>query len=262
MWFGEILDLLASRIVLVGLAFVRMAALVSVWPLVAQPLPRTVKIAIAFALTLVASPAILSSTLPSVPTEELPFAAVREAMLGFAAGFLVRVMLSTADVVGEATAQATGLGAPSLFNAEAGHQETAFGRAFGLIVNYAMFALGAHRFVVLLMLEAFKAVPVGTPFDVVSFVPMMVTHAAAALEFGVILALPAVGLGLLVQLTLALVSRVAPSLQIFNAGFPVMILAGMSSLALTLPTTMSGLLARVSDVARNMEQLLLAFVPS
>lgn len=261
MWFGDLLDLLTSRLTLLALAFVRMAALVSVWPLIAQPIPRTVKIAIAIVLTLVAAPAILAGT-PTVPTDALPIAALREAMIGFAAGFLIRVMLSVADVVGEATAQATGMGAPSLFNPEMGGQETAIGRIFNLIVNLSMLLLGVHRVVILLMLEAFKAVPVGSESDVVSFVPMLVSHTASALEFGIILALPTIGLGLLVQVTLALISRVAPSLQIFNAGFPVMILAGLSTLSLTLPTIVSGLGSRVTEVAKAFERLLLAFVPS
>lgn len=261
MWFGDLLDLLTSRLTLIALAFVRVAALVSIWPLIAQPIPRTVKIAIAIALTLVASPAILTNT-PAVPADALLIAALREAMIGFAAGFLIRVMLSAAEVVGEATAQATGMGAPSLFNPEMGSQETAIGRIFGLITNLSMLVLGVHRVVILLMLEAFKAVPVGGDADVVSFVPMLVTQVSSAFEFGVILALPTIGLGLLVQITLALVSRVAPSLQIFNAGFPVMILAGLSTLSLTLPTMVSGLGARVTEVARAFERLLLAFVPS
>ena len=77
--------------------------------------------------------------------------------------------------------------------------------------------VGAHRVVLSYLIESLRVLPVGSNIDLAGALPLFISLSANALLVGVRLALPIVAVSLVLQLTLAMIARAAPSLQIFSA---------------------------------------------
>jgi flagellar biosynthesis protein FliR len=71
------------------------------------------------------------------------------------------------------------------------------------------------------------------------------------------LALPVLAISLAVQTALALVSRVAPSLQIFSIGFAVLVATGLVTFMASLRAIGTGILEHLGTLPGFLDELLL-----
>jgi flagellar biosynthetic protein FliR len=218
-------ELLVGYAITLGLVVARIGAFVVASPFPGQAMPRTQRVGLVVVLTIAAL-----STAEPTPRMFDPLTAgpavVRELALGALIGFAFRAALAGADVAGELASHALGLGSASLFNPALGTQDTALARVFSTFAMLLALAMGAHRVVLQLLLGSFRAVPVGSDVSPSLAAPMMAEIAGGAITLGLRIALPVLAVSLVIQIGLAVVARVAPSLQIFNVGFAVLIGAG------------------------------------
>ena len=184
-------------------------------------------------------------------------ATIRELTLGVLVGMVFRMFIASADIGGEIASQAIGLGSASVMNPLFGHNETVISRLFSLAGVLLALTSGAHRVVLAYLMESFAAVPVGSAYDTRAAVPALVDLFVESVSLGVRLGMPAVAVSVLVQLALAMVARVAPSLQIFNVGFAVLIAAGLLALGMTLPDVGARFVEQTALVGTQLERVFL-----
>jgi flagellar biosynthetic protein FliR len=157
-----------------------------------------------------------------------------ELALGLSIGFVCRIVLSAAEAAGELVAQLSGLGSASLFNPQLGHQDSVISRMFTLLAMLLFLSSGSHRVVLAYLVESFSAVPLGSSFSPADVVSLVLDTVVGAIAIGVRIAMPVVAIALLLQVGLAIMARMAPSLQVFNIGFPLLIVASLFTLSLSL----------------------------
>lgn len=219
-------QLLIGYALTVALVVARISAFVVVSPFPGQGVPKTQRAALVIALTAAA----LSTAEPVPRFFDLISVApsvVRELALGALVGLTFRASLAAADVAGELASHALGLGSASLFNPALGTQDSALARVFSTFAMLVALALGAHRVVIQILLGSFRAVPIGGDFSPALAAPLLSEIAGGAVTLGLRIALPVLAVSLVIQVGLAVVARMAPSLQIFNVGFAVLIGAGL-----------------------------------
>jgi flagellar biosynthesis protein FliR len=207
-------DLLTREAVLFSLLFSRVGGFVLTSPFPGERVPKSSRLA--FALFI----AFFCRTIDDGPKSGLGFdialapAVVNELALGIVIGFVFRIFTSAAEIAGDVISQAVGLGSASVMNPLFGANETVVSRLLSLAGLLLVLTSGAHRVVLGYLIESFSAQSVAV---------------------GVRLGMPAIAMSVIVQLGLAMVARVAPSLQVFNIGFAVLIGAGLLTLASALP---------------------------
>ena len=191
---------------------------------------------------------------------ELGVGMVIPASIEFACGALIgacfRFLLAAAEVLGGAAAQSTGLGAAALYDPGLGTHDTAIGQVISLFAMMIAVAAGTHRVAIAYLVESFRVLPIGGPTNVALGAPVLVDLAGQCLVIGVRLALPAIAISLAAQAALAMIARAAPSLQIFNVGFSVLIASGLVAIAASLPAIATGLAEHLSQLGPAIDRLL------
>ena len=246
---------LMAQVLAVGLAFSRTAGFVVTSPFPGPYTNPTQRIGLAVMLAWVAS-----ACAPSVPFAHLDLRlfghVASELAVGLLLGAAFRFVLSAAEVLAQTVSLSTALSSPSIFNPTLESQEAPLALAVSLMGMLVAFAVGAHRVAILWLLESFRALPVGVsvPFDAAagSFVDL----AAEAVVVGVNQALPVVAVTLVTQVTLAMIARAAPALQLFNVGIGVIVAAGAAVFIASLRDVTAGLGQHFLSLSSRLEQLL------
>lgn len=205
--------------------------------------PVRARIGLAFLVSLCAQ-----ATLAGQPTIGLNDAAalgtlVQQVGIGMAIGFTVRLVFTAVELAGELVGLQMGLNFASFFDPMANSQVSAVSRFFGNIGVLLFIAINGHLTVLMAIVKSFDAFPIGGSL-MQAFARVRVYELGADLFASALwIALPMVGLLLFVNLTLGVISRVAPQMNIYAIGFPVTLTAGLAGIALVLPMMEQPLLA-------------------
>jgi len=182
--------------------------------------------------------------------------AASELGVGLLLGMAFRFVLSAADVLAQTLSISTALSSPSVFNPTVESQEAPLALAVSLFGLLVALAVGAHRVALSWLLESFRLLPVGSSVPFEAATGSFVDLAATALVVGVGQALPVVAVTLVAQVTLAMISRAAPSLQLFNVGIGIIIIAGGMVFTASLRDVTAGLGQHLLSLSWRIEQLL------
>lgn len=216
--------------------FLRALALFTALPVLGtRTVPARVRIGLAAFIALCAQASL--PAMPSVPLDSPQAFAmvVQQVVIGLTMGIAVRVVFAAIEFAGELVGLQMGLNFAGFFDPLMASQGTATGKLFGTLTAWLFIVSDGHLLVVSALVQSFQTFAVGPePF---AFVRAAQPQQWASMIFstGLQLALPLVGMLLFVNLTLGLVTRVAPQLSIFSIGFPITLGLGLIGLTATLP---------------------------
>ncbi|HLH16119.1 MAG TPA: flagellar biosynthetic protein FliR [Bryobacteraceae bacterium] len=165
----------------------------------------------------------------------------REAALGLAAGVAVAIVLEVLGLAAQMMSMPAGYGYASTID-----PNTQADAGVLLILAQTMgallfFALGLDREVLRLFAGSLSAVPPGRYEPGLSAARELIALGAELFRFALRLALPVVGLLLMVDISLALVGRVHSQLQLLSLAFPLKMLVALAVLG-----SVAGLMPRIT----------------
>ncbi len=240
-----------ALVVYAGLLLARLGAFVGVMPLFGSRTPRTVRVGLVVALAAfylsAAPPASEVGARGPVAVESFRYALAlaREALVGAAMGFAFGLFLLPARLAGEFITTQVGLNvapqAGPTGDEAAGPLTTILETVAGLVFLVA----DGHHVVLAALHASFALYPLGGPG--VPQAGPAVNGLAAAYEMGLLLAAPLAACLFLLSVTLAVMSRAAPQLNIYSVGFSLQVLVVLFGGLFLLPelvTTMSAITAR------------------
>ena len=252
---GGMSDIMLSEAAALVLAVARLAGFVLVSPFPGKSAPSQVKIGLILLLAWV-----VRAGQPYLPTLHLDVALLgyvpSELGVGLLIGFTVRITYSAAEMLGASFAQASGLTMAQTYDPSMGTEDPVPARIMTLLAMLLFLAMGAHRTALSYLLESFRVVPIGQTADIGSSALTFVNYLGQAVDAGVRLSLPVVGVALVVQAALALVSRASPQLQVFSMGMGISVAAAFLTVLGTLGDTAAGLGAEMMNEAPRIEQVL------
>ncbi|MCS6866411.1 MAG: flagellar biosynthetic protein FliR [Gemmataceae bacterium] len=238
--------------VFTGLLLARLGAFVAVMPLWGARTPRGVRIGLVVALAgfYLGSASPPQAGPPGVAIDSVRYGLtlVREALLGAALGFALNLFLLPVRVAGEFVAQQVGLNIaplPGPTGDAAGPLTTIFETTAALV----FLGVDGHHVVFAALHASFATFPLGGM--TIPQTGPMVTGLAVAYEMGVLLAAPLATCLFLLAITLAIMARTAPQLNIYSVGFTLQVLVVLVGSLFLLPEmvrTMTALTGRVSDL--------------
>jgi flagellar biosynthesis protein FliR len=128
-----------------------------------------------------------------------------------------------------------GLAIATSIDPASGAQSGALGTFFGLVLSLLFYAIGAHLLWYELLVESYRLLPAGEA----GFGAWQAESVALFFGYGLAaaaaIALPVVLVLLLVQVVTGLISRSAPSLNLFALGLPAGVAAGIAALIIAMP---------------------------
>jgi flagellar biosynthetic protein FliR len=197
-----------------------------------------------------------------IPMGEIPSAAwaasniATEFIIGLSIGMVVRLSVVVAEIAGGAIAMPMGFSAAQAFDPTMGSTDNVLTRMFRHLALMLALISGLHRAMLGTLLSSFRIVPVGSRAHVEATFPLLLELGAHVISVGVQLALPLLSVLLMANVALAFVARAAPTMQIFNVGFAVLLATGAAVLMISLPDLSRELVIGYDKNARFLERLL------
>jgi flagellar biosynthetic protein FliR len=116
-----------------------------------------------------------------------------------------------------------------------GTQSPALGQYFGVVLTVIFLALGGHLQWIHLVVDSYQAFPPGQTWLGPDKLSTIVGFAGTMFATAVAIALPVTLVLLVVQVVTGVLSRSAPSLNLFALGLPAGVLAGIAALIASAP---------------------------
>jgi flagellar biosynthetic protein FliR len=217
-----------------ALALVRATA----WIFISPPfntrvVPTAVKVGLAAALALAAAPHVDGE---SVSLGMAPFvgALVTSAVVGVALGMITLLLVNAIATAGSLVDLFAGYSLAAVYDPLADHSAAVFGRFYQLMAATLLFATNGHLILVNGFFRSFDAIPVNglAAGDMASVLTgNLGTFMIAAVE----VAGPIIACLFLSEMTLGLLARAAPSLNVFSLAFPLRIVVALLVVGLALP---------------------------
>ncbi len=159
-----------------------------------------------------------------------------EMAIGLLMGLVLQVVTATITVAGQAISSSLGLSMANMVDPNLGNvpELSQFMIVMGTLV---FFGTGGHLVVIGLLAESFTLLPPGSSFAGLTAFKGIIAWSSMIFLGGVLISLPVMGSLLLVNVGLGIVTRAAPSLNVFSVGFPATIVSGLVLFLFTLTTS-------------------------
>jgi len=215
--------------------FVRIGAFLMVMPLVGGSfVPTKARLLLAVALT-----AVLAPVIPTMPNLEVLSAAglvtmIQEIAIGAAMGFLVQLVFDAIALGGQVIGMSMGLGFAVFLDRARGVNIPVLGQLFLMLGMLVFLSLDGHLALIQLLADSFAAWPVTGSGLTVPILEQLLDWTGQMFVFAMKISLPAITAILVVNLSFGIMSRAAPTLNLFAVGFPVAMLLGFAVIFLNM----------------------------
>jgi flagellar biosynthetic protein FliR len=224
--------------------FVRIGAFVMVMPLVGSSfVPMRARVLLTIALTIVIAPTVPTTATPEVLSAAGLVTVIQEIGIGVAMGFLVQLVFDAIALGGQVIGMSMGLGFAVFLDRARGVSVPVLGQLFLLLGMLIFLALDGHLEMILLLSKSFHLMPLSGDGLTIPIVADLLSWSSNLFVFALKIALPAITALLVVNLSFGVMSRAAPTLNLFAVGFPVAMLLGFAVIFLN----MGVLVENVSD---------------
>ncbi|HEX8389756.1 MAG TPA: flagellar biosynthetic protein FliR [Sphingomonas sp.] len=158
-----------------------------------------------------------------------------EAMVGLALGFVVQIAFAAPLIAGELIGGSMGLGFAQAVDPLNGRSTPALGQFFQIMLTLLFLSLDGHLVLVEMIVRSYEALPPGQAWMGPERLKAIAVFGGYAFLAGLLLALPVGFLLLCLNLVVGMISRSAPSLNLFSVGLPFSVAVGVVAIAVMFP---------------------------
>ena len=221
------------------LVFVRVLSMISFLPFLgSQSVPMQLKAGFSFLIAIVLFPLV-----PVAPASELivnipsfVFMIVKEIFIGITIGFAASLLFSAVQFAGRLVDTQMGFALVQIVDPFSNTEATVTGQFQILIYSIIFLVVNGHYFLLLAIQKSFELIPLfGAHLptsDVASYLASMVAN---IFILAIRLAAPVFSVLVLTSLSLGIVARTVPQINVFFVGLPLKIGLGITTLLIVLP---------------------------
>ena len=182
------------------------------------------------------------------------FAILRELIVGMLIGFAATLTFGVFQIAAKVMELGSGFNAGQIFNPTIGDIGSAFDQMFVMVIMLIFLISNGHHVFILGIQRTFEILPVLSPFPEFSL-PLLVKYFSSFFAIGIQLAMPVFGAILLADLSLGLLAKVAPQIQVFFLGLPIKVGLGLLGLYLSLQVIVPLASELVKEIGEKMLSL-------
>ena len=215
--------------------FVRIGSCFMVAPAFgATSVPPRVRIVLAAAVALLIAPMI---TIPAVAPLSAAGAVitVQQVLIGAALGFSLQILFEAVSLGGELLANSMGLSLAFNLDPQNGASTPTIGQLYTVLVTLIFLVLNGHLALIRTLVDGFRTLPIGTSGLGANGLWSVVSWGSELFSGALAVALPGVTALLIANLSFGVVSRAAPTLNIFSVGLPLSLVFGLLAIIAGLP---------------------------
>ncbi len=203
-------------------------------------IPRQVKGIIIMLLALISFPVLTAQGLLPSPASfpELLFIGAGEFFVGYVIGFIVLMVITLFQVSGQFYSIQMGFGIINVFDPMSEASVPIISQLKALLMTAVFIGIRGHHFVLRSVLESYRLVPGIHTLNVEPAKQAAVSLLDRIFNYGFLIGLPLIGIVFLMTMSLGLLARLVPQMNVMVMGFGLKVLVGEVAFILLLPVFM------------------------
>ena len=218
------------------IVFARFGGLMVSAPIIGSAnFPNTAKIGLSGLAAILITPTLPELATP-LPQAAVPFAmlAAGDFLVGILIGFALTLVFAAIQIGGQIMDMQTGFGMMNVFNPALETQFPIFGFFLFILSVMYMLITGGHRLMIRALASTYEHVPPGGLTANADLFWQIAMLGRVMFIEGLLSAMPVAVALMLAYLTMGLLGRVVPQIQLFVVGFPITIATGLFILAFSI----------------------------
>lgn len=220
------------------LTFVRIGAAIIIMPGVGDSFtPSNIRLVIGLALSFVMTPLVIPYLPDPIPTGILlALLIVMEFIIGLFIGTIARTIMTALDTGGMIISLMSGLGNAQIFNPASSTQGSLIGALLSVTGIVVLFVTNLHHLLFMGLIETYEIFPVGVIPDTGEMAGFLSKTVAQSFMVGFQIAAPFMIVGMLVYISMGILTRLMPQVQVFIMSLPLQISLSFMSLLMIVGT--------------------------
>jgi flagellar biosynthetic protein FliR len=220
--------------------FIRIGACLMVAPAFsALFIPARIRLVLAGALAYLVAPLIPHPAGITVFSVGGIVVTIQQVIIGVALGFAMQLLFDAVAMGGQLLANSMGLSFAFNVDPMRGTGTPALGQLYSLLVTLTFLALDGHLAMIEMLVDGFRTLPIGTTGFSNDALWTLVAWGTTIFSGALAVALPGITALLIVNIAFGVMSRAAPSLNLFAVGFPITLVFGLVIVMVGLPALQS-----------------------
>ena len=184
-------------------------------------IPLQARIIVAFAISFLIYNKISMPNIELLAGPKLILIIFVELVIGISSGLILKIMFEAASLAGEKIAASTGLSFAGLIDPESGAQTPVLSQILSLFMIVTFLSLDGHLIAISTILQSYQVLPIGETNMNLSIIKLGIDAGGLMFKFGALIMLPVVLGIILLNVVIGVVTRSAPTLNLFSFGFPI-----------------------------------------
>ncbi len=219
-----------------------------------------IKAIMIFLISLITFPNLAASGVVPAPGSlpELVVIGAGEFFVGFTIGFLILMVVTLFQVSGQFYSIQMGFGIINVFDPLAEASIPIISQLKDLLVSGVFLYLNGHHFVLEAVFRSYEMVPVVYSIDMQPVKTAIVQTFERAFHHGFLIGLPLIGIVFLMTMSLGLLSRLVPQMNVMVMGFGLKVLVGEFTFIMLMPIFMHVAVGLFEETFRSVTPFLQA----
>ncbi|MCB0407221.1 MAG: flagellar biosynthetic protein FliR [Bdellovibrionales bacterium] len=219
------------------LVLIRLSAFIVSWPVFDAPsIPMPVKILFSLVLSFLIFPLVGHDKLEnSLLENQIILLAIREAFIGLAFGYLAKMFFFAIRIAGEIISVSIGLSSSQLFNPAFGSQVSSIEQLKLIVGSLFFLSINGHHLLLMGLVDTFRILPLELRMIHFDQFVAVGTFVQEITVVGLKIASPVLISIFFMNMTMAIVGRTVPQINVLITSLPVNILLGFTILFVSMP---------------------------
>jgi len=217
--------------------FVRILGLMMIAPVLGDGnIPTQVKVGFAFVMSLIFYPVLASPTLGVNPEPmQVVLLVIREMAVGLVMGFTARLLFTALALAGEVIGFQMGVGIANIFDPSSETQVALIGQLHVIFAMLLFVVMDGHHLLVSALVESYQLIPIGQANTSPESVKFITAAIGGVFVIGLKIGAPLITALMAANMSMGLITRAVPQLNVIIVGIPFTIIMGILFLALVFP---------------------------
>lgn len=215
--------------------------------------PARARLMVSLFMAILIAP-VVANTVPALPAQaaDMAFMLLKEILIGLSLGLGTRILFSALATAGAIAGMQTGLSMATAFDPSQNQQGAVFGTLLALLGTTLIFQTDTHHWFISGAVRSYAnfapsaALPLG---DIAQFTIKAFSQAFA---LAIQITAPLLLYGIVMNIAMGIVNRIAPSIQVFFIGQPIQVLLGIMLFSVTTGAGMMVWLNVIADAGKSL----------
>jgi len=231
-------DAFVNNVQLFFLIFMRMSAIFVGTPFIgSQLIPMRVRATVAFLIALVVFPRLQAAgmTFAGGDAWQLGWAVCNEIIIGLIIGFIAILFMMVFQLAGQFFSVQLGFGIINVMDPVSEISVPIIGQLQSLFATLIFIGIGGHVFLIKAVYQSYALVPALSLGSGGGLVELIVAQFGYLFETAFILAAPVMATVFIIEVSMGILTKAAPQMNVMMMGFPIKIVCGLLVLIMVMP---------------------------